>query len=506
MIKDNDIYNDTIKTKNKCSLDSIFAKCFNQNITFDFSNDIQLKRIEENYKELSEYNGINILKFDFLLSKFVDAVEDYLYDGNHSELVEIIEYDESGVPIEWDDKNFINYVSNNMDISNLELNTEKFLIILYRQGVINIIKEFLYKWIDYIENNKYKIGADIIYLVLRYDIFCYDKELQDYYIEELKKIYEDDTLTITDECGFLNISSIPYIISSFGLKDEIMDYCISKVKPLTQIEIIANKVSDLENKLYNNDYLSYCHNASTKCRLFNRILELLHMLKYLNQNGCNVFFNISKKLRRIEDDIYSILKNAIDADVNELKKDASKMNYKEKYEKLKKYSVDIINSFKWNGIKNIRIKNYYNYTIKKLFEENDFEIEPELLTDDNYDDYLIQNIDNFDGIQFENYCVDLLKKRGFTNVSLTKATGDQGVDIIAFKDDIKYAIQCKCYSQDLGNTPIQEVAAGIKYYDCHIGIVITNRYFTKDARTLAKANNVLLWDRDKIIEIATMNS
>lgn len=111
-------------------------------------------------------------------------------------------------------------------------------------------------------------------------------------------------------------------------------------------------------------------------------------------------------------------------------------------------------------------------------------------------------IDSMNGKTFECWCASLLQRIGFTNVTLTKASGDDGVDLLAEKDNIKYAIQCKCYSKDLGKAPIQEVAAGkmMPQYHCQIGAVITNRHFTKGARALADANGVLLWDRDWIIQ------
>lgn len=115
----------------------------------------------------------------------------------------------------------------------------------------------------------------------------------------------------------------------------------------------------------------------------------------------------------------------------------------------------------------------------------------------------IYAIDNMDGKSFEIWCSSLLQKIGFTNVNLTKASGDDGVDLLAEKDSIKYAIQCKCYSNDLGKSPIQEVAAGkmMPQYRCQVAAVMTNRRFTKGARDLADANGVLLWDRDWIISM-----
>lgn len=110
----------------------------------------------------------------------------------------------------------------------------------------------------------------------------------------------------------------------------------------------------------------------------------------------------------------------------------------------------------------------------------------------------IAGIDFMDGHQFEYWCADLLRKIGFVNVEVTQGSGDQGVDIIAKKDGIKYAIQCKCYSSDLGNKPVQEVNTGKAIYHCQIGAVITNRHFTQGGQEAAEATGVLLWDRDWI--------
>lgn len=109
-------------------------------------------------------------------------------------------------------------------------------------------------------------------------------------------------------------------------------------------------------------------------------------------------------------------------------------------------------------------------------------------------------IDLMEGHDFEYWCAQLLTDLGYTNVTVTQASGDHGVDVLAVKDGIKYAVQCKCYAKDLGNGPIQEVNSGknMPEYRCHVGAVMTNRYFTPGAVAEAEANNVLLWDRDWI--------
>lgn len=106
------------------------------------------------------------------------------------------------------------------------------------------------------------------------------------------------------------------------------------------------------------------------------------------------------------------------------------------------------------------------------------------------------NIDLMEGHDFESWCASLLLKIGFQKADVTPASGDDGVDIIAVKDDIRYAIQCKRYSSDLGNTPIQEVYTGKSIYNCHVGAVMTNQYFTSGGKRAAEATGTLLWDRD----------
>ena len=107
----------------------------------------------------------------------------------------------------------------------------------------------------------------------------------------------------------------------------------------------------------------------------------------------------------------------------------------------------------------------------------------------------ITYIDNMGGHEFEYFCADLLRRHGFINVSVTPGSGDQGVDVLAEKEGVKYAVQCKNYASPLSNTPVQEVNAGKMFYRCHVGVVMTNSTFTPGAMELAEATGVLLWDR-----------
>lgn len=105
------------------------------------------------------------------------------------------------------------------------------------------------------------------------------------------------------------------------------------------------------------------------------------------------------------------------------------------------------------------------------------------------------DIDLMEGHDFEYFCAELLKKKGFLEVEVTKGSGDYGVDILAEKDGVTYAIQCKCYTTPIGVKAIQEAYAGRDYYDRMVGAVLTNQYFTTPAVEAAKKLKILLWDR-----------
>lgn len=109
--------------------------------------------------------------------------------------------------------------------------------------------------------------------------------------------------------------------------------------------------------------------------------------------------------------------------------------------------------------------------------------------------------DNMTGKEFENFCSSILNKNGFYNVETTKDSGDHGIDILAEKDDITYAIQCKCYSSNIGNAAVQQAHTGKSLYHKDIAVVLTNQYFTQQAQEEANALGVKLWDRNKLKEL-----
>ena len=149
-----------------------------------------------------------------------------------------------------------------------------------------------------------------------------------------------------------------------------------------------------------------------------------------------------------------------------------------------------------------KVRNILVPMIDKKKEEDEFERFKKKLKGakkKNVVQYTIDDTDLMDGVEFEEFLAKLLKQMGY-RVEKTKTSGDQGIDLIGSRLNKKIGIQAKCYSSKVGNKAIQEVVAGLKVYGCDKGIVITNNYFTAAAQELARANGILLWDRDSLEE------
>lgn len=107
-----------------------------------------------------------------------------------------------------------------------------------------------------------------------------------------------------------------------------------------------------------------------------------------------------------------------------------------------------------------------------------------------------KKFDELDGGGFEDLLGRLFVKMGYT-VTHTGHTGDQGVDLVAVKDNDKLAIQAKRYiDESVGNAAVQQVFSGKDMYGCNGAVIITtSTNFTREAVEAAKAHGVGLINR-----------
>lgn len=112
----------------------------------------------------------------------------------------------------------------------------------------------------------------------------------------------------------------------------------------------------------------------------------------------------------------------------------------------------------------------------------------------------IAEIDRMSGGQFESYLAYLFRQLGYA-VEQTGKRGDFGADLVISKDGTRVVIQAKRYAKNVGVKAIQEAVAAKGVYGCQAAMVVTNSAYTKQARTLAEANRVTLWDRARLIDV-----
>nr|WP_237049352.1 restriction endonuclease [Lentibacillus amyloliquefaciens] len=107
----------------------------------------------------------------------------------------------------------------------------------------------------------------------------------------------------------------------------------------------------------------------------------------------------------------------------------------------------------------------------------------------------IKDIDRMQGYQFETYLQVLFKEMGYRPV-VTQQSGDYGADVV-LKGRNKIVIQAKRYGykHNVSMDAVREVFAAMFFYKADEAWVITNSFFTRQAKTLAKACGVTLLNR-----------
>jgi restriction system protein len=104
---------------------------------------------------------------------------------------------------------------------------------------------------------------------------------------------------------------------------------------------------------------------------------------------------------------------------------------------------------------------------------------------------LTTDVEGLSPLEYERYCALLLNAKGW-RCELTKASGDQGADVLARKGKRFVVLQCKKYSSSVGNAAVQEVFAAQAHLRATHAAVVTNANYTRQAKHLANTTGVLL--------------
>jgi hypothetical protein len=108
-------------------------------------------------------------------------------------------------------------------------------------------------------------------------------------------------------------------------------------------------------------------------------------------------------------------------------------------------------------------------------------------------------------IEFEHACADLLRRSGYSDVRVTQASADGGVDIIATKDSCGVAVQCKQYRHPVGPEPVRALAGVVASHPQKFsggGLIMTTNWFSKAAWREGQQAKLTLITGTKLVEMA----
>ena len=110
---------------------------------------------------------------------------------------------------------------------------------------------------------------------------------------------------------------------------------------------------------------------------------------------------------------------------------------------------------------------------------------------------LLAHIDALEGTEFEDVVGQLFRRLGY-DVRKTEHF-DYGADLIATNEHESVAIQVKRYGQRVSEKAVRDAHTGKTYYGCDRAMVVSNHRFMPRAVKLARATDVELWDRMKLV-------
>jgi len=113
-------------------------------------------------------------------------------------------------------------------------------------------------------------------------------------------------------------------------------------------------------------------------------------------------------------------------------------------------------------------------------------------------------LEEMDGYEFEEFVAKLFEKMGY-ETTVTKASNDQGVDVIAKTPFEILAIQAKNHANKISNSAVQEIVAAKNSVQADKAIVVASSDFTHSAKKLASVNNVRLVNKTELLDMIDEN-
>jgi len=117
----------------------------------------------------------------------------------------------------------------------------------------------------------------------------------------------------------------------------------------------------------------------------------------------------------------------------------------------------------------------------------------------------LENLKSMSPKEFEYTTAEILRRLGYKDVKVIGSSGDLGVDILAYKDGKKVAVQCKKYITKKVTSPEIQLFIGmmVTEYKADKGLYVTTSYYTRDAYRLAMKHKdkLEIWTGRTLAEI-----
>lgn len=103
-----------------------------------------------------------------------------------------------------------------------------------------------------------------------------------------------------------------------------------------------------------------------------------------------------------------------------------------------------------------------------------------------------------DGLTFEKELSTLLHSRGY-ETQLTKASGDEGVDIILHKDGKTILVQCKAHDKPIGSGPVRDLYGTLMHQGANEAWLVSTRGFSDHATKFADGKPIKLLNISQLL-------
>jgi len=109
----------------------------------------------------------------------------------------------------------------------------------------------------------------------------------------------------------------------------------------------------------------------------------------------------------------------------------------------------------------------------------------------------LRKLDIMTGTEFEKFLHWFFAQQEYL-VTKTKPGHQQGTDFILITRNIRIAVEAKRWNSKVGNRAVQQINSGRSHYHCNQAWVITNNFFTPQAKELAQSCDVRLINRNEL--------